>query len=274
MASIVEILELEPLERDIYRGKAVDTTLQRTFGGQVAGQALVAAGHTAPENTTVNSLHGYFLRGGNPHMPIVYLVTRLRDGHSFATRSVRAVQDGETIFMMSASFHTGDDEGIEHQDPMPQAPGPDDVLDVTESDNPDWQWIAREWPDWDLRFVPRDQVLNPMALAGRQQLWFRSREHLPDDPMFHIGTLAYMSDMSLLNSARAPHPAGLHLQLASLDHAMWFLKPFRADDWLFYDQVSPSAGHGRALTRGRIFDVQGNLVCEVTQEGLTRFARR
>ncbi|NLG55002.1 MAG: acyl-CoA thioesterase II [Rhodococcus sp.] len=271
MASITEILELERLEKDIFRGIATETMLQRTFGGQVAGQALVSAVRTVDPAFSVHSLHGYFLRPGNPKMPIVYLVDRIRDGRSFVTRRVSAVQDGRAIFTMAASFHVGDD-GIEHQDQMPDAPHPDNVPPATEAEDPVTAWLAREWSAWDLRVVPRIEVVPLPGAAARQQVWFRSREPLPDDPTLHICTLAYMSDMTLLGSASVPHPDTL-LQSASLDHALWFLRPFRADEWLLYDQLSPSAGLGRALTQGRIFDQAGNVVAAVVQEGLTRHLR-
>lgn len=272
MASITEILELERLEKDIFRGIATETMLQRTFGGQVAGQALVSAVSTVDDAFTVHSLHGYFLRPGNPVLPIVYLVDRIRDGRSFVTRRVSAVQDGQAIFTMSASFHRGD-EGIEHQDDMPTVPAPEDVPSATESEDPVMAWLGREWSAWDLRVVPRADVVPLPGGAARQQVWFRSKESLPDDPTLHICTLAYMSDMTLLGSASVPHPNVL-LQLASLDHALWFLRPFRADEWLLYDQLSPSAGFGRALTQGRIFDRAGNLVAAVVQEGLSRSLRQ
>ncbi|QNG18963.1 acyl-CoA thioesterase II [Rhodococcus triatomae] len=271
MASITEILELERLEKDIFRGIATETMLQRTFGGQVAGQALVSAVRTVDPEFTVHSLHGYFLRPGDPVLPIVYLVDRIRDGRSFVTRRVSAIQQGQAIFTMSASFHSGD-EGIEHQDEMPQVPDPDEVPSATEAEDPVTAWLAHEWSDWDLRLVRREDVAPFPGNAARQQVWFRSRDVLPDDPVFHVCTLAYMSDMTLLGSASVPHPCE-HLQSASLDHALWFLRPFRADEWLLYDQLSPSAGFGRALTQGRIFDRTGNLVAAVVQEGLTRYQR-
>ncbi|NLU81305.1 acyl-CoA thioesterase II [Rhodococcus sp. HNM0569] len=269
--TITEILELERLEKDIYRGRATATTLQRTFGGQVAAQSLGAAVRTVDTQYRVHSLHGYFLRPGNPAMPIVYLVDRIRDGRSFATRRVSAIQDGKAIFTMSASFHVGD-SGIEHQDRMPQAPVPEDVVPVHESTDPEDAWLASEWADWDLRVVPRRDVPPLGGSAAHQQVWFRSREDLPDDPVFHVCTLAYMSDMTLLGTSRVPHLED-PVQMASLDHAMWFLRPFRADEWLLYDQLSPSAGFGRALTQGRLFTRDGTLVAAVVQEGLTRTPR-
>ena len=271
MAKIEEILALEHLEKNIFRGVATETSLQRTFGGQVAGQALVSAVRTVDPAYSVHSLHGYFVRPGNPEKPIVYLVDPIRDGRSFGTRRVTAVQDGQAIFTMSASFHVQDD-GIEHQDEMPQVPDPDDLADLADSDDPGNLWARREWPEWDLRRVPEDRLFRRAGIVSQQQVWFRVRDPLPDDNVLHVCTLAYMSDMTLLGSASVAHPDE-QTQGASLDHAMWFLRSFRADDWLLYDQTSPSAGFGRALTQGRIFDRNGRMVAAVVQEGLTRYLR-
>ena len=270
MASIEEILAIERIDKDIYRGRAFDSALRRTFGGQVAGQALVAATRTVGADYRVHSLHGYFLRPGNSDHPVIFLVDRIRDGRSFVTRRVNGVQDGEVIFSMSASFHIDGDEGIEHQDPMPAAPDPD-ALDPLPDDaeDPVTRTLRREWQHFDVRKVPRDQMEFSDRHIAQQQVWFRHRAPLPDDQLLHVCTLAYMSDMTLLGSSRSVHPDSM-VQTASLDHAMWFLRPFRTDDWLLYDQTSPSAGSGRALTQGRIFDRAGRLVAMVTQEGLTR----
>ncbi|AOW92499.1 acyl-CoA thioesterase II [Rhodococcus sp. WMMA185] len=271
MATIEEILEVEYLEENIFRGIATETTLPRTFGGQVAGQALVSAVRTVDPRFSVHSLHGYFLRPGNPTMPIVYLVDRIRDGRSFVTRRVSAVQDGQAIFSMSASFQAAD-EGIEHQDEMPVVPPPETLPFARDSGDPEIAWLAREWSDWDIRMVGDGEIDRRTGAAAQQQVWFRSRRTLPDDPVFHVCALAYMSDMTLLGASKVPHP-GVATQSASLDHALWFLRPFRADEWLLYDQTSPSAGFGRALAQGRIFDQAGNMVAAVVQEGLTRFLR-
>ncbi|MFZ2176609.1 MAG: acyl-CoA thioesterase II [Rhodococcus sp. (in: high G+C Gram-positive bacteria)] len=268
MATIEEILELERIEENIYRGIATETSLPKTFGGQVAGQALVSAVRTVDPQFVVHSLHGYFLRPGNTAKPIMYLVDRVRDGRSFVTRRVSAIQDGQAIFTMSASFQIPS-EGIEHQDEMPVVPSPDGLPMARDSDDPEIAWLAHEWSDWDLRLVAAGDVERRRGAAAQQQVWFRSRKSLPDDPVFHVCALAYMSDMTLIGSAMTPHP-GIEIQSASLDHALWFLRPFRADEWLLYDQTSPSAGLGRALAQGRIFDRSGNLVAAVVQEGLTR----
>ena len=273
MATIEQALLIERLEKDIFRGASSESTqLQRTFGGQVAGQALVSAVRTVDPEFQVHSLHGYFLRPGNPYAPTVYLVDRIRDGRSFVTRRVTGVQDGKAIFTMSASFHIGD-EGPEHQDEMPDVPGPDDIPPPGDALSPQRELLIREWGHYDIRVLPEELVVQRPGSASQQQVWFRYRERLPDDAVIHVCTLAYMSDMTLLGSSKVIHPDE-PTQNASLDHAMWFLRPFRADEWLLYDQTSPSAGFGRALTQGRIFDRSGNMVAAVVQEGLTRTLRR
>lgn len=246
--------------------------LQRTFGGHVAGQSLVSAVRTVEPRYQVHSLHGYFLRPGDARAPTVYLVERLRDGGSFSTRRVNAVQHGETIFSMSASFQT-DQSGIEHQDAMPAAPPPDDLPSFRSGGAFDDAGFA-QFAEWDVRIVPRDQVVEVPGVASQQQVWFRHADPLPDDPVLHICALAYLSDLTLLGSAQVHHPdERKHLMIASLDHAMWFMRPFRADEWLLYDQSSPSACGGRALTHGKLFNQYGEMVAAVMQEGLTRYQR-
>ncbi|MBV7295351.1 acyl-CoA thioesterase II [Corynebacterium sp. TAE3-ERU12] len=269
MAEIQRVLDLERIDRDIFRGPVIESVLQRTFGGQVAAQALVAATRSVGEGYAVHSLHGYFVGPGRPHMPTTFVVDRVRDGRSFCFRHVKGVQDGRTIFSMQASFHRIGDTGIEHSDIMRTVPDPEDVVLDTSNMTETRKLLLREWADWDIRVVEPDRYEHNKYTASQQVVWFRCREDLPDDPTFHVCTLAYMSDMTLLSSALVPHP-GVEVQEASLDHAMWFLRPFRADDWLLYDQVSPSGHAGRALTHGRIFNRQGDLVAVVTQEGLTR----
>lgn len=266
------ILGLEKIDTDIYRGPAVESELIRTFGGQVAAQALVAATETVEAGKAVHSLHGYFLAAGKAADPTVFLVDRLRDGRSFSSRQVRAVQNGETIFSMQASFHVRDDIGPEHSDVMRMVPMPEDFAEGDFTMPVSSRALLEEWGDWEIHVVPPEKYEHNKYTPSQQVVWFRSKRPLPDDERFHVCTLAYMSDMTLLHSSLVPHP-GHKVQMASLDHAMWFLRPFRADDWLMYDQVSPSAHAGRALTHGRIFDRAGNLVAMVTQEGLTRTLR-
>jgi acyl-CoA thioesterase-2 len=273
--SIEEILDLEQLEVNMFRGGVFSPEsgfLQRTFGGHVAGQSLVSAVRTVEPRYQVHSLHGYFLRPGDARAPTVYLVERLRDGGSFSTRRVNAVQHGETIFSMSASFQT-DQSGIEHQDAMPAAPPPDDLPSFRSGGAFDDAGFA-QFAEWDVRIVPRDQVVEIPGMASQQQVWFRHTDPLPDDPVLHICALAYLSDLTLLGSAQVHHPKERkHLMIASLDHAMWFMRPFRADEWLLYDQSSPSACGGRALTHGKLFNQYGEMVAAVMQEGLTRYQR-
>jgi len=267
--AIEQILDLEQLEVNIYRGGVYNPEsgyLSRTFGGHIAGQALVSAVRTVRPEYQVHSLHGYFLRPGDGTKPAVYLVDRPRDGSSFCTRRVNAVQNGEVIFSMGASFQTAQ-AGIEHQDEMPPAVAPEDV-------DPDTENGLAQFAEWDIRRVPQNQVTRLPGKVSQQQVWFRHRDPLPDDPLLHICALAYMSDLTLLGSAQVNHPGDRpHLGVASLDHAMWFMRPFRADEWLLYDQNSPSARGGRALTQGQIYNRRGDMVAAVVQEGLTRYKR-
>jgi acyl-CoA thioesterase II len=273
--AIERILDLEQLEVNIYRGGVFSPEsgfLQRTFGGHVAGQSLVSAVRTVDPRYQVHSLHGYFLRPGDAKTPAVYIVERLRDGGSFCTRRVSAIQHGETIFSMSASFQT-DQSGIEHQDAMPSAPPPDDLPSFRSGGAFDDAGFA-QFAEWDVRIVPRDEVALIPGKASQQQVWFRHTDPLPDDPVLHICALAYLSDLTLLGSAQVNHPDERgHLMIASLDHAMWFMRPFRADEWLLYDQSSPSACGGRALTQGKLFNQYGEMVAAVMQEVLTRYQR-
>lgn len=274
--AIEQILDLEQLEVNIYRGAVYNPEsgyLARTFGGHIAGQALVSAVRTVGPQYHVHSLHGYFLRAGDATKPAVYLVDRPRDGSSFCTRRVNAVQNGEVIFSMGASFQT-EQSGIEHQDVMPVTPPPDDLPDFHSKGGVFGGGGIAQFAEWDIRRVPRDQIAALPGKAAQQQVWFKHRDRMPDNPLLHICALAYMSDLTLLASAHATHEEERsHIAVASLDHAMWFMRPFRADEWLLYDQSSPSAGGGRALTQGQIYNQQGDLVAAVVQEGLTRYKR-
>lgn len=273
--SIEQILDLERLKVNIYRGGVFSPDsgyFQRTFGGHVAGQSLVSAVRTVDPRYQVHSLHGYFLRPGDAKERTVFIVERTRDGGSFATRRVNAIQHGEIIFSMGASFQT-DQEGIHHQDAMPAAPPPDglpglDSIKVFDDAG------FKQFEEWDVCIVPREKLQLTPGKASQQQVWFRHRDPLPDDPVLHICALAYMSDLTLLGSAQVTHlDVREHLQVASLDHAMWFMRAFRADEWLLYDQSSPSANGGRSLCQGKIFTQSGEMVAAVMQEGLTRFQR-
>jgi acyl-CoA thioesterase-2 len=272
---LLELLDLEPIEVNIFRGVSPDEERQRVFGGQVAGQALVAAGRTVADDRRVHSLHAYFLRPGDPHIPILYEVDRIRDGRSFTTRRVVAIQHGQAIFHLSASFHV-DEEGFDHHDPIPDVPGPDELPTFAER----VKAMGGDVPEWFTRPRPIDtrNVQEPWRTEGReagdprQQVWMRADGRLPDDPMLHACVLAYASDMTLLDSILLPHRnvQWERLMMASLDHAMWFHRPFRADEWFLYDQASPSASGARGLARGAIFRSDGTLAVSVMQEGLVR----
>lgn len=277
---LVALLDLERVEDDIFRGHSAETPSQRVFGGQVAGQALVAAGRTVPADRPVHSLHAYFLRPGDPTVPIVYQVDRIRDGRSFTTRRVVAVQHGQAIFNLAVSFHIAE-PGIEHQDTMPEVPPPDSLPTLRErlaGIVPPGTFFSRPLAI-DIRYVQDPPIL---AAAGPQrepcsQVWMRTDGTLPDDPLVHVCALTYASDMTLLDSAVIPHGLAFgndSLKGASLDHAMWFHRPFRADEWFLYDQESPSASGARGFARGRIFTHDGRLVVSVAQEGLLRTTRR
>jgi acyl-CoA thioesterase-2 len=266
VTDILEVLTVERIDTDIYRGHPVPTKMARTFGGQVAGQAMMAATRTVDPGHAVHSLHGYFLRPGRPHETTVFLVDRVRTGRSFTTRRVRVIQHGETIFSMSASFHAGDD-GPTHQEPAPNVPRPEELS----ADASLGGYFADEWPLWEAIRVPEPPNERVVG-RPRQLLWVRYGNRLPDDPAIHVGALTYLSDMHLLSTAASLH-AEVPVQWASLDHALWFLRPFRADEWLLYDQISPSAGSGRSFNRGQITDLSGSLVATVVQEGLMRTLR-
>src|SRR2546430_1708777 len=273
---LVKVLDLEVIEVNIFRGQSPDEKRQRVFGGQVAGQALVAAGRTVSAGT-VHSLHAYFLRPGDPSVPILYEVDRIRDGRSFTTRRVVAIQHGHAIFNLSASFHVRE-AGFDHQLPMPPVPGPETWPTSAEGMARGRERLGACSPrprPIDARHVdPPSQARSLGPRPPRQRVWMRADGGLPDDPLLHACVVAYASDMTLLDSATLPHPVSgwddEKVMMASLDHAMWFHRPFRADDWLLYDQESPVAAGGRGLARGLIYRRDGTLAISVVQEGLVR----
>ena len=271
MTGIEEILALDETAPGRFRSAPVPSELPRTFGGQVAAQSLVAAARTVDPAYTAHSSHGNFLAPGRPHEPADHVVERLRDGGSFCTRRVTGIQAGDAVFTMTVSFHRGD-EGFSHQAGMPDVPAPEEIA---ASDRATGRRVARlaEWREWDIRWVPRTAIGRVPDAPACQRMWIRYGRPLPDDPVLHAGALTYLSDMALLRTSRLPHPERA-VQGASLDHSVWFLRPFRADEWLLYDQVSPSAELGRALIRGRLFDRTGRLVAAAVKEGLMRYDRR
>lgn len=282
IAALLDILDLEPLEKNLWRGRSPDAARYRVFGGQVIAQSLVAAQRTV-EDRRVHSLHGYFMLGGDPKIPILYEVDRIRDGRSFTTRRVRAIQNGESIFAMMASFHV-EEPGLAHNIPIPDLPQPDDLPGEEEI-------IARFVPAmsemrqryWKSQRAIELRPVNPESYFDRkpakpeQHVWFRARERLPDGQALHDFILAYASDMTLLDGAAIAHGRSVidpEIQAASLDHALWFHEPFRADEWLLYTQDSPWSGHARGLGRGLIYTQDGRLVASVAQEGLMRLKTR
>jgi acyl-CoA thioesterase II len=276
---VIDLLDLEQIEVNIFRGESPEgERRQRVFGGQVAGQALVAAGRTVPSDRPVHSLHAYFIRPGDPAVPLVYVVEPVRDGKSFTTRRVTAIQHGKTIFTLSASFHRSE-PGFEHADAMPTVPGPDDVEPTADRLRRLYGPAADEytWPNpIDIRHVgplTAEASRDPSLITSRNVVWLRADGDLPDDPLLHVCLMTYASDMTLLDTVLLAHGTSWSDGLitgASLDHAMWFHRPFRADRWLLYVQDSPVASGARGLARGEVFTRDGELVVSVVQEGLLR----
>lgn len=272
---LVKLLDIESIEVNIFRGVSPDENRQRVFGGQVAAQSLMAAGRTV-EHGRVHSLHAYFLRPGDPNVPILYEVDRIRDGRSFTTRRVVAIQHGQAIFNMSTSFHVDENGPLEHQFPMPQAPDPDSLPTMYERLEP----FRDRLSEWFARPHPIDQRhIGELPWAGTehneptQRLWIRADGVLPDDPLLHACIATYASDMSLFDTMLAPHHVrwdDADFMGASLDHCMWFHRPFRADEWLLYDMDSPNAFGSRGLARGFLFTQAGSLAVSMAQEGLMR----
>ncbi len=276
LAGLLELLDLERIEDNLFRGQSRDIGAPQIFGGQVLGQALVAASRTV-DGRQVHSLHAYFLRRGDVTAPIVFEVDRSRDGGSFTSRRVVAIQHGQPILTMSASFQIVE-PGLDHQSPMPQAPPPDGLRDLGEINAgivdrvPEKvQCFFRHQRPFEFRPVNPPDYLNPVPRAARRQVWFRVVGRLPDDQPLHRCLLAYVSDYHLLETATLPHGVSfMELQMASVDHAIWFHRDLRVDDWLLYDIDSPSASGARGFSRGSVFTRDGRLVASVAQEGLMR----
>ena len=278
LADLLQLLELERLELNLFRGESRDIGSPQVFGGQVLGQALSAAAATVEERV-VHSLHAYFLRRGDYNAPIVYEVDRSLDGHSFSNRRVVAIQHGQQIFNMAASFQVAE-SGFDHQVAMPQVPAPETLSPV---DSPPAQVLARlpervrrffEQPrPFEFRMVRPMEYLQPRREAPAREIWFRAVGALPDDEMLHRRLLAYVSDFFLLDTATLPHGSSLlrpTLVMASIDHAMWFHRTLRVDDWLLYAMDSPSASGARGFARAGVFARDGRLVASAAQEGLVR----
>ena len=278
---VLSILDLEQLEVNLFRGRSPQSRWQRVFGGQVIGQALVAACRTVEDVATrpPHSLHAYFLLGGDPKVPIIYEVDRIRDGRSFTTRRVVAIQHGRAIYSMSVSFHI-DEPGWSHQVEMPNVPRPDQLPSEAEvrdkllprMSEPVRRYYERERPI-ELRPVEYGRYLGEKIPGNRFHIWFRATGRLPDEPAIHQCVLAYASDMTLLDTALVPLGKTVFnedIMAASLDHALWFHRPFRADEWLLYAEDSPNLGGARGFARGLIFAGNGTLVASVAQEGMLR----
>jgi acyl-CoA thioesterase-2 len=279
VAKLLEILDLERIEENLFRGVSPAQSWQRVFGGQVIAQALVAAQRTVDPERQVHSLHGYFMRPGDPKVPIVYDVDRIRDGGSFTTRRVVAIQHGQAIFSLSASFQKHE-EGLVHQAAMPEVPHPDDLphgaelaaMLLDKAPEPVQRYWRRPRPI-EFRPVSFAHYLTTDKLEPVQQIWVRALSDIGDDPALNAAVLAYLSDMTLLDTALFAHGLSVFdagIQAASLDHSMWFHRPVKVADWLLYAQDSPSSSGGRGLTRGSLFSLDGALVASVAQEGLIR----
>jgi acyl-CoA thioesterase II len=282
VGDLLDLLDLEPLEFNIYRGRNRDIGTGRVFGGQVMAQALVAARRTVDEDREAHSVHGYFILPGDLEAPIVYFVDRLRDGSSFTTRRVTAIQHGRAVFNMSASFHRAED-GIEHQSPMPEVPAPDELPSELELIRAEAHRIPEPLrpvltQDRPIDFRPVDAL--PFDVEPRpavRRVWLRAVGSMPDLAIAHQAVLAYASDYGLLAAAIQPHGLSIRdprLQAATLDHAVWFHRPIRMDDWLLYTMESPAAAGARGFARGSVFTRDGRLVASVAQEGLLRVRER
>ncbi|WP_422421170.1 acyl-CoA thioesterase II [Pseudomonas sp. GZD-222] len=276
---LVDLLSLEAIEENLFRGRSQDLGFRQLYGGQVLGQSLSAASQTVEEARHVHSLHGYFLRPGDAAMPVVYSVDRVRDGGSFSTRRVTAIQKGQPIFTCSASFQY-DEEGVEHQTQMPAVVGPENLPSEVEL----FQRMADRLPEAirekmlcakpiEMRPVTAEDPFNPKPGDPVKYIWFRADGNLPDVPALHKYMLAYASDFGLLTTSLLPHGKSVwqkDMQIASLDHALWFHGNLRADEWLLYAMDSPWAGNSRGFSRGNIFNQAGQLVASSCQEGLIR----
>ncbi|WP_185967132.1 MULTISPECIES: acyl-CoA thioesterase II [unclassified Corynebacterium] len=284
MARLEQILSLKQIaepwekqpghERMLFLSKPHSSTLIRTFGGQIVAQALAAAWKTVDAGYQIHSLHAYFLRAGDTTSSTGYEVEKIRDGRSFLVRRITATENGRIIFHMMASFQQAGDHGVEHSDPIPVVTPPDEI-DISRDHLPQrYQHLLAEWPEWDVRIVPSEYYdASPATQQSPiQNVWFKYKHQLGDEEQLHTLGLAYMSDMTLIHAALMHHQEQ-KVQLASLDHAIWFYRPCSVDEWFLYSQQSPTAKSGRGVVTGRIFNQQGELAAVVVQEGLTRILR-
>ncbi|MFT0213200.1 acyl-CoA thioesterase II [Pseudomonas sp. F1_0610] len=279
LESLVSLLQMETIEENLFRGASQDLGFRQLFGGQVLGQALSAASQTVDKSRQAHSLHGYFLRRGDATKPVVYSVERVRDGGSFSTRRVTAIQYGQPIFTCSASFHVPE-EGFTHQPQMPDVPMPEDLEPEVKVAELLADRLPQDKREKMLRSKPIEtravhvlDPLNPEKAEPIKQVWFKADGKLPDDPALHKYLLAYSSDFGLLTTSLIPHGVSIwqpFMQVASIDHAIWFHQDVRLDDWLLYSMDSPWSGNARGFSRGHIFTRDGRLVASVAQEGLTR----
>lgn len=279
---LLELLQLEPLEKGLFRGQSEHLGLPQVYGGQVIGQALSAARYTVENDRTVHSFHSYFLHPGDPQKPIIYDVENLRDGKSLSTRRVKAIQNGRAIFYLTASYH-GEAPGFEHQNPMPDIAGPENFA----SESKLAEQIADFLPEQikaifcgekpiEVRPVTVINPLKPEKTEAKQHLWIKANGSIPDNQLIHQYLLAYASDWGFITTAMHPHGVTIltpKLQVATIDHSMWFHRPFKMDEWLLYAIESPTASNTRGLVRGEIFNQQGQLVASAVQEGIIRFTK-
>ncbi|WP_217557036.1 acyl-CoA thioesterase II [Vibrio metschnikovii] len=280
LSELLRLLQLEKLEEGLYRGESENLGLPQVYGGQVIGQALSAARYTVDSDRTVHSFHSYFLYPGDPEKPIIYDVENLRDGRSFSTRRVKAIQNGRPIFYLTASYH-GEAPGFEHQNTMPTIPGPENFASESELA----AQIAHLLPEKirnafcgekpiEIRPVTVINPLKPQKEEPKQYLWIRANGEVPDDQLIHQYLLGYASDWGFLVTALHPHQVSLmtpNFQVATIDHSIWFHRPFKMDEWLLYAIESPTASNTRGLVRGEIYNQQGALVATAVQEGVMRF---
>jgi len=278
LIDLLAIFDVEQIETNLFCGKSLNTNAQRVFGGQVIGQAMVGACRTV-EGLLPNSLHGHFIRPGDPQVPIIYQVERVREGKSYSTRRVTAIQHSNAIFSITVSFHAGEESAFDHQDQMPRVPPPEKLVEEELPEQPPYcettEFIRRYYAI-ELRPVEIGRYVGQKIDDGRVHIWIKAAGRLRDDPALHMCALAYVSDYSLLDAVTARYERPLfdrRMMIASLDHAMWFHRPFRADEWLLYAKESPSAQGGRGLVRGLIFKSDGTLVASVVQEGSVREGR-